>query len=1309
MSTLTVALKPEGWLDIITDPAVAPEQRQLKKEDFDRFTGWSNRYRRALGKPDQREVLLAIGREMHTWLDGDQHVLDRLVQGSLEPPLIIEFGVGREPTPQDQSFLNAPWELLATDADPWALRETIMFCPVRRLGMADKPEPTAAHRLSAVFMAASPEGLTERGQLDFEAEEAAILKTTEQTGVDLTVEESGTLPLLEACLAREKPELVHLSCHGQIKPIPGLLLEDELGQPALATVTDLGGLAGHATRLLFLSACETAETDDTIESLAPALVKRGLPAVLGWGSSVHDREAILFAGALYRLLAKGLDLCHAVARARLELAESTALGAEGSTDWHLARLYFGPKGGGILATASGPRRQAARGRAYKAFLSSKDQKVPVAGEFEFVGRRRQIQRVLREFRRNPPVHAGVLIHGLGRQGKSSLAARVAHRLDATHELVVVYGRYDAPYIWEQLAGVTTNPGIAPIADRHRAAVQQSAANLERGLVEILQGPCKQVEKDAAGKLVSRPILLVIDDFEQCLEPQPAGKHRIKGDGAPAIAAVIKAFHKADTESRLLFTSRYQFRLEDGAIDQAGRLLDLDLVPMQGYESRKQAAAKQRFQSARALTGLDDEPKIAERLQEVSKRLDKIIDAAQGNPGLQDLLFSLCLHEPVACDRCLEELGRYLESGELPEAEAVRQFLEDLAVRSLLDLLSEGERELLRCSTLLEVPVPLKVLRQWADQAGLPHTEDELNRLVALSLWEVYPDRMHPLDLAVAVNALVRPQAGRLTEPEQAALAGGLVAGLFPYWGGAEARERRPYALDHELARLALLAGDAPVLAATAADALRHLANQFDYREAAALAKQSVALLDKAGVPLGVDLSRTAAERLRQVGEVQLANEIRKRALDRLGTGEAVGTIHHAATLLDHGRALAQQGQPDEALKFFEQAKGLLPEGRERAVVLGEIAQVLRAKGQVDQALRMHQEEMKIYEELGDMRSRAVTLGDIARILTDKGQVDQALRMHQEEMKIYEELGDTRSRAVTLGDIARILTAKGQVDQALRMHQERLNINEALGDTRSRAVTLGDIARILTAKGQVDQALRMHQEQLKLVEALGDTRSRAVTLGDIARILKNKGQVDQALRMHQERQAIYEALGDTRERAVTLGDIARILTAKGQVDQALRMHQERQAIYEALGDTRERAVTLGDIARIKWGKGESDEALKLQQERLAANEALGDLDGIAAALWDIAQIHLAREDFEAAGEPLMKSYALFNQIGRLDGIAMVGIVVGQLVYTGGHREEGLKILERSRDGFTQLGQQERAAQTQALIEQMRKAGEKKSET
>jgi len=122
---------------------------------------------------------------------------------------------------------------------------------------------------------------------------------------------------------------------------------------------------------------------------------------------------------------------------------------------------------------------------------------------------------------------------------------------------------------------------------------------------------------------------------------------------------------------------------------------------------------------------------------------------------------------------------------------------------------------------------------------------------------------------------------------------------------------------------------------------------------------------------------------------------------------------------------------------------------------------------VDAALDLHQEALKVFEELGDRRARAVTLGDVARILANKGELNAALDLHQHELKLYEELGDQHARAVKLGDIARIQAHKGEVDTALTLHLERLKIFEVLGDRRLHAVTRGDIARILTDKGEVD--------------------------------------------------------------------------------------------------------------------------------------------------------------------------------------------------------------------------------------------------
>jgi tetratricopeptide (TPR) repeat protein len=902
-----------------------------------------------------------------------------------------------------------------------------------------------------------------------------------------------------------------------------------------------------------------------------------VPAVLGWAAPVFDTEATLFAAYLYGRLTAGEDLSHAIAYARLDLDQSEQLGQPGprghrSRNWHLARLYLNPNGGGALATADGPRKFVGRGRAVKAFLDTKSQQIPVASESQFVGRRREIQRILREFRASANErHAGVLIHGMGRQGKSSLAARVAHRLEHTHDLIVVFGRYDARAILSAFLDKLGTPAVAAIVNRHLPYLEDNPQGLLTALTELLEGPCEQQRKDAAGRIECRPVLLVVDDFEQALEEHASGRHSLKKEFVEAMRAVIRAFNEASTDSRLLFTSRFEFTLPDGATELSERLLSVPLHGMDPHEARKQAGARFQFEST-------ETRRRNKNLLALQKAADRITAAALGNPGLQDLLFSICLEDPAACERCLSEMEQFQHGNKLPSEDKIRQFFENLTIHSLLALLSTGQKELLRAATLFTLPVPVSIFELLAKRVGQPAKEG-VARLIGLGLCETYQDLYRPGDQALAINMLARTYAGTLTEAERKQLAGVVTGELFEYWGGASGNRERNYLQNYELTQLALLAQEPRTSAATGTNALRGLKQGFAYREAASIGKRIVSLLDSRNVTASVDLLRTAAEACIQIGEVREGGILLQRALaeiNRLGK-DGIDAEDHAATLLAYARDLVNHGQPDEAIPFLEQAKSLFPSGREQAIVLGEIAGILANKDEVDAALQLQQERLSIFEELGDKRSRAVTLGDIAQIRKDKGDVDAALQLHQEALAVYEGLGDKRSRAVALGDIAQIRKDKGEVDAALQSHRQALSIFEGLGDTRSRAMTLGDIARIIVDKGEVDAALELHQEALAVYEELGDTRSRAVTLSDIAQIRKGKGEVDAALELHQEELAVYEALGDKRSRAITLGDIARLRRGKGEVAAAIKLHQEALAVYEGLGDKRSRAVTLGDIA------------------------------------------------------------------------------------------------------------------------------------
>jgi len=502
------------------------------------------RYARAVQTHSGPEVLIDLGRELYGWLDGDQGQLSQLLERA-SSPLVFEIRGPRRPLAQAWAVLRAPFELLAPPAGSFlAADELTRFCIVRRLGTAEQRPTPDGFRLGLAFMASSPRG---QHELDFEAEEAAILTAVGDTRLDLMVDDTGDPEQLGKRLADVGGmPVVHLSCHGlnnrPTRPggpgVPVLLMEDELGAGRPTAAGELMDLLTVAPRLLFVSACLTATgtdanghlppgegrrgTSESVEgndfvahSLATALVSAGVPAVLGWDGSVDDRAATLFAEQLYERLAKRADLAVAVGDARRELMKSDDPVVQ--ADWHLARLWLGPAGGGTLVAGTRKRSLVPATHGTKTFLGNKPD-VPVAAAEMFVGRRPELQQALRALRSGD--RAGVLLHGQGRLGKSSLAARIADRCP-DRAVAVVFGDYSAMGILDAIViAVRTDSQARELLNKRLPDVRKRPDAIGEVLLDLLNGPCAQAGDQ------QRPLLLIIDDLEQILVPDPAGPHRL---------------------------------------------------------------------------------------------------------------------------------------------------------------------------------------------------------------------------------------------------------------------------------------------------------------------------------------------------------------------------------------------------------------------------------------------------------------------------------------------------------------------------------------------------------------------------------------------------------------------------------------------------------------------------------------------------------------------------------------------------------------------------------------------------------------
>ncbi|MFI6079118.1 tetratricopeptide repeat protein [Actinoplanes sp. NPDC051343] len=1298
----------DGWgFEVVTGGDRTGPRRGLSAHDRLLLAEISARYVRGIHARAGDELFVGLGRELWSWLDGEQGQLSTLLERAAAP-VTFEVRGPKSPSEVAWAVLRAPWELLARPGSGFLAADAVSrFAVVRRLGAPGVVPAPDGHRLGLAFMASAPR---QQRELDFEAEEAAILAAVDETRVDLLVEDTGNPVQLGRRLADlGGMPVVHLSCHGvnrwQVGPdgprVPVLMMEDEVGDELPTTPGELIEVMNQTPRLVFLSACLTAtsadadghlppgldqraavaaavDADGTVaHSMSTSLVTAGIPAVLGWDGSVGDRAATLFAGHLYRQLSNRADLAGAVGDAR-----RVVFGADDErvrADWHLARLWLGPSGGGPLVGGARRRSHVSAVHGTKVFLDNEEH-VPVAAPEMFVGRRLELQQALRALRAD---RAGVMLHGQGRLGKSSLAARIA---DRSPQLVpaVVFGDYSATAILEVIEqAVRTIPAARDMIAQRRGQVRDQPEAFEPLLTDLLAGPLARADEG------QRALLLIIDDLEQILIVDPNGPHRVDPQLAPVLAAVLRAFDPAVTDSRLLLTSRYQFTL-DGLPQRLEQipLRPLSLVARLKLLNRQQAHASAQLQAERF--------PLAARAAEVSR----------GNPGLQDLIgLRLVYSDQVDTDRAeaaVADMEAYLRHGDLPAEPQLRQFLENLALDTLLELAGPAHRALLRDLTLFELPVP-----EPAVTAVAQHSGGSAARLRGLGLLDTFPDSHQPRLTATAVNMLAAGRITPLNDEEITALATLAITPLFVAWGG-DCGEPRSLPMDLELTRLALHAANPQVTAACAASAVLAL-TAGPAAAALQFGHSAIALLDQHHRPVSVTLLRQVANAAKLSGDGETAGQIFARATQQALEADPVDlarvTAEHATYLIDRGEMHRSEQLLQKARQLFASAGA----EQEAASCQKAIADIYCKRGDYDRALRILNEEvLPVYDRLGDVRSAASAWGDIADICVYRGDYDEALQIRRNvELPVYDRLGEARSAASAWGKIADIAFRRGAYDEALRIHREEaLPVFVRLGDARERALTWGKIANILFERGDYDEALRIHREEaLPVFVRLGDARESALTWGKIADTLFERGDYDEALRLRREVELpAYSEVGDIRTRAIALGKIADILFKRGDYDEALRIHREEALpVFVRLGDARESALTWGKIADILYLRGDYNEVAALRTKQLRVNEGLGDVDGIAAAKWGLALVQLHRGNYESALPLLGESFRALQRLQRPDGIAAVGAMIGSVLLAAGAREQAISVLETSKAAAESINAAELCQEIGHLINQARGKG------
>jgi tetratricopeptide (TPR) repeat protein len=281
--------------------------------------------------------------------------------------------------------------------------------------------------------------------------------------------------------------------------------------------------------------------------------------------------------------------------------------------------------------------------------------------------------------------------------------------------------------------------------------------------------------------------------------------------------------------------------------------------------------------------------------------------------------------------------------------------------------------------------------------------------------------------------------------------------------------------------------------------------------------------------------------------------------------------------------------------------------------LGNQALILKARGDLDGAMRLHNEEEQICKELGDQNGLQACLGNKGLVLLQHNDFNGAMNLFKEQERICRNINNKFHLINSLNHQGVILQRQRSYGTALKLWKETERISRELGNKLQLASSLGNQATILHGQMKLKEALILLEEKEKLIEELGDSVSLAATLGNKANIFKDQGKLDQAMALHKKKEEICRNLNEYIGLSISLNNQATILFEQGYLLEAMEVHQEEEKICRAVNNKEGLQRSLGGQAEILFYMGYPFEALTLLKETKRLCNELGDREALENTL------------------------------------------------------------------------------------------------
>lgn len=167
-------------------------------------------------------------------------------------------------------------------------------------------------------------------------------------------------------------------------------------------------------------------------------------------------------------------------------------------------------------------------------------------------------------------------------------------------------------------------------------------------------------------------------------------------------------------------------------------------------------------------------------------------------------------------------------------------------------------------------------------------------------------------------------------------------------------------------------------------------------------------------------------------------------------------------------------------------------------------------GDYPKAMGCLEEAREIFERSSNQRSLAMTITNIANVMLATDQVEQANQFYTTALNLCRKIGDVAKQSSILNNLGAICYRQGDITNALSLYQQGYRLDLQLGNVTGQATKLANMAIMLASMGRHQEALEKFNQALKLDNESGNLDGQMKKLGNMSSLYGLIGDFDRAM-------------------------------------------------------------------------------------------------------------------------------------------------------------------------------------------------------